>query len=257
MKLGDRVALVTGGGRGIGRAIGMGLAAAGARVAVLARSADELGHSAASIIEHGGTALAVPADVSDEDQVEAALTSIHDRWGPVEILINNAAVVWPLGASVTLDPREWAAALATNVTAIARLTFRVLPAMTERGWGRVVNVSSGVAANPSGLVRANAYATSKAALEAHTLNLAAELAGTGVTVNVFRPGAVDTAMQAYIRSQHPDRVGAELHERFTRNHETGALLTPEQSASALLARLTGHDTGQIWDAIHLSTGENR
>ena len=255
--LDGRVALVTGGGRGIGRAVGLGLAAAGARVGVLARSADELRQTAGSISQQGGDALAVPADVNDQDQVSAALASIHDRWGSVEILVNNAAVVWPLGPTITLDPHEWAAALATNVTAIARLSFAVAPVMIEGGWGRVVNVSSGIAAKPAGMVRANAYATSKAALEAHTLNLAAELAGTGVTVNVFRPGVVDTAMQAYIRDQDPDRIGVELHQRFTRNHQGGALLTPEQSASALLARLTGDDTGQIWDANHRSTGDTR
>jgi 3-oxoacyl-[acyl-carrier protein] reductase len=85
-------------------------------------------------------------------------------------------------------------------------------------------------------------------VEAHTLNLAAELTGTGVTVNVFRPGRVDTAMQAWIRDQNPDRVGAELHDRFTRSHEQGALITPEQSASSLLARLPNTATGQIWNA---------
>ena len=77
--------------------------------------------------------------------------------------------------------------------------------MIERGWGRVVNVSSGIVANPKRMIGGNAYATSKSALEAHTLNLAAELVGTGVTVNVYRPGAVDTQMQAWIRRQSGSR----------------------------------------------------
>ena len=95
-------------------------------------------------------------------------------------------------------------------------------------------------------IRGNAYAATKAALEAHTVNLAAELAGTGVTVNVYRPGGVDTAMQAWIRSQDPERIGA-LYERFHRNYAEGALITPEHSAAALLAHLAGDDTGGIWD----------
>ncbi|HVX46304.1 MAG TPA: SDR family NAD(P)-dependent oxidoreductase [Mycobacteriales bacterium] len=243
-----RIALVTGGGRGIGRAIAAGLADAGAHVAVLARSEEELRQTAKSIGERGGDVLAVPADVTDEGQTGAALTAIQDRWGPVEILVNNAAVVWPLGPSALLDAGEWAAALAVNVTAPARLAFTVLPGILRRGWGRIVNVSSGIAAHPAGMLRANAYATGKAALEAHTLNLAAELANTGVTVNAFRPGGVDTAMQAYIRAQDPGRIGADLHGRFVSNHDHGRLLTPERSAASLLSRIAGSDSGQIWDA---------
>jgi NAD(P)-dependent dehydrogenase (short-subunit alcohol dehydrogenase family) len=113
-------------------------------------------------------------------------------------------------------------------------------------------------ANASGIVsdwpppvsivsRGNAYAATKSALEAHTVNLAAELRGTGVTVNAYRPGGVDTAMQAWIRRQDPERIGAGLHERFNRNYADGALITPEYSAAALLALLAGDDTGAIWD----------
>jgi NAD(P)-dependent dehydrogenase (short-subunit alcohol dehydrogenase family) len=102
-------------------------------------------------------------------------------------------------------------------------------------------------ANPAGMVRGNAYAATKAALEAHTVNLAAELRGTGVTVNAYRPGGVDTAMQAWIRRQDPDRIGAGLHERFNRSFADSALITPEHSASAMLAHLPSDETGAAWD----------
>ena len=246
--LDGRVALVTGGGRGIGRAIALGLAATGTRVAVLARSADEVQETVNKIAERNQIALAVPADVTEPEEVRSALAKITDRWGPVEVLVNNAAAVWPLGPSAIADPDEWAAALAVNATAPARLSFNVLTGMLSRRWGRIVNVSSSIVANPAGMPRANAYVTSKTALEAHTINLAAELNGTGVTVNVFRPGVVDTAMQGFIRSQDPDQIGGELHQRFVSNHERGILFTPEQSASSLLSRLHGNSTGQIWDA---------
>ena len=97
------------------------------------------------------------------------------------------------------------------------------------------------------MVGANAYAATKAALEAHTVNLAAELAGTGVTVNAYRPGSVDTAMQAWIRDQDPDAIGRALHNRFTERHAAGALISPEASAAALIRRLDGDATGEIWD----------
>jgi NAD(P)-dependent dehydrogenase (short-subunit alcohol dehydrogenase family) len=118
----------------------------------------------------------------------------------VDILVNNAGVVAPLGASTGIQFEAFVRAFAVNVISPAELTFALLPAMLERRWGRVVNVSSAIVAAPAAMVGGNAYVATKAALEAHTLNLAAELAGTGVTVNVYRPGSVDTAMQAWIRA---------------------------------------------------------
>jgi NAD(P)-dependent dehydrogenase (short-subunit alcohol dehydrogenase family) len=120
--------------------------------------------------------------------------------------------------------------------------------MIERAWGRIVNVSSAIAAHPGAMIGMNAYAAGKAALEAHTINLAAELAGSGVTVNAFRPGSVDTAMQGWIRAQDPARIGTGLHERFTRSYAEGAMITPEQSARSLVPRLSSDATGEIWEA---------
>lgn len=246
--LGGKTALVTGAGRGIGRAIALGLAQAGARVALLARSGDELDQTAEQVHKLGGTALAVPADVSDPGQLTGAVNRIRaELGGDVAVLVNNAAVVWPLGASTSIDPAQWAAAISINVVAVARLSFLLLPEMIASGWGRIVNVSSGIAGDPAAMLRANAYATSKAALEAHTLSLAAELDGTGVTVNAFRPGSVDTAMQAWIRGQEPDWIGAELHRRFTASYHDGNLISAQQSAQSLLARLDSDDNGRIWN----------
>ena len=127
----------------------------------LARSADEVQQTVDEIGQNNQIALGVPADVTDPEEVGSALAKIGDQWGPVEMLVNNAAAVWPLGPSATLDLQEWVAALTVNVTAPVRLSFNVLTGMLDRRWGRIVNVSSSIAANPTGMPRANAYVTSK------------------------------------------------------------------------------------------------
>ena len=245
--LNGRVALVTGAGRGIGRSIAIGLAAMGVATVLLARSQDELDEVASTIAAVGGAALAVRADVADRTQVASALDRARRELGPIDIVINNAAVVWPVAPSTTIDIAEFAAAIEVNVIGAVALSLAAIPAMLERGWGRIVNVSSGVAGRPQLMTGANAYVTSKAALEAHTLNLAVELSGSGVTANVYRPGGVDTAMQRWIRSQDPEKVGAALHERFVANYEGGSLISPEESAASLLRRLSSDATGEIWD----------
>ncbi len=244
-----KTALVTGAGRGIGRAVALGLADAGAGLILLARSADQLAQSQAILLGRGvaaGRVRIVPADLGDEQQRHGAVTTALTA-GRVDILVNNAATVEPLGPTAAVATAELRAAFELNVVAPAALTAAVLPGMLDAGWGRIVNVSSGIVARPDSMVRFNAYAATKAALEAHTVNLAAELRGTGVTVNAYRPGGVDTAMQAWIRQQDLERIGTAAHERFNQNFADGTLTTPEQSAAALIAHLGEDDTGAIWD----------
>jgi NAD(P)-dependent dehydrogenase (short-subunit alcohol dehydrogenase family) len=242
-----RVALVTGAGRGIGRAVALQLAAGGAQVALVARSVGQLDETAEAVRAQGGIASVLRADVAGPGAGVEAVARATKELGPVDILINNAAVVQPVGPTVTASPAAWASAFAVNVDAPFHFTQAVLPSMLDRGWGRIVNVSSGIAAHPGAMVGMNAYAATKAALEAHTLNLAAELAGSGVTVNLYRPGSVDTAMQGWIRSQSPDEIGAALHDHFRASYEQGSLITPEHSARSLLVQLGGNATGEIWN----------
>ena len=192
-------------------------------------------------------AVALPADLADPDRARAAFATAVAELGEIEILINSAAVVWPLGPTRLLAAGEIERALAINVGAVIALTSLVLPGMLASGWGRIVNVSSGIAAHPESMIGATVYAASKAALEAHTVNLGAELDGTGVTVNAYRPGAVDTAMQGWIREQSPEAIGHGLHERFLEMHASGRLLSAESSAARLVERLTEATTGGIWD----------
>jgi 3-oxoacyl-[acyl-carrier protein] reductase len=243
-----RTALITGAGRGIGRAIALALAAEGARSALLSRTEAELDSVASEVAASGADRPpVVVADVRDPGQIREAVHRATEELGQVDILVNNAAVVWPLGPTTEVDALDYEAAFQVNVFAVLRTTQEVLPQMLDRGWGRIVDVSSGIVAYPGGMVGGNAYAATKAALEAHVVNLGAEVAGSGVEVNAFRPGAVDTAMQGWIRAQDPAEIGAGLHERFVSRFEAGELITPERSAQALLDHLRRGGNGQIWD----------
>jgi 3-oxoacyl-[acyl-carrier protein] reductase len=243
----DRVSLVTGAGRGIGRAAAILLAEEGADVALVARSSSELAEAAGEVRAAGRRALEIRADVGAPDVATLVCGRVISELGSVDILVNNASVVWPFAPTKDLDPEEWIATLHINLVGVLRLTRAVLPDMLARGWGRIVNVSSGVVDFPGDMVGANAYVTSKAALESHSLNLAAELAGTGVTVNVLRPGMVDTAMQAWIREQPTERVGRALHDRFVQLHDAGILIEPARPARTIVELVASEGNGEVVD----------
>lgn len=245
--LAGRTALVTGAGRGIGRAIAVDIAAAGAVVAVVARSQDQLADTLFEIESGGGAAAAFVRDLADLDAVGTLLPDVERELGPIEVLINNAGTVAPLGPTESLEPSEVQHSLRLNVIAPVVLSAMAIPCMRHRGWGRIVNVSSGVVANPSAMIGGNTYTFAKSALESHTVNLAAELNGSGVTANIYRPGRVDTAMQEWIRGHDPQRVGGGLVERFRGFDESGELITPRASARSLVTRLDSNETGHVWD----------
>src|SRR3954454_13605053 len=197
--LDGRVALVTGGGRGLGRAIAHALAEQGAAVAVGARSTQEVDAVAGELREAGRNAMSVPLDVGDASAVDNAVRRVADQLGPVDVLVNNAGVVWPLGKLLKVDAGEWERSVDINLHGAVRCIRAVLPGMLARGWGRIVNMSSGAAAG-TGMPAASAYSVGKAGLDMATANLAVELEGTGVCITGVRPGIVDTSMQDYMRS---------------------------------------------------------
>lgn len=241
----DRVALVTGASHGIGRAIAVSLAGAGARVALVARTEPELEDAVREIATAGGVATAIVADLARPDQVDDVVRRVRAQLGAPTVLINNAGIGTPLGPTANLDAAMVAPAIALNVVAPITLTVALLPDMLAAGWGRIVNISSGVARAHAALPGMTVYTASKAALEAHTTNLAAELTGTGVTANIYWPGEVDTPMQEWMRAQPAEQIGESLHDAFVAMYERG-LITAEHSAQALLARLSSDESGELW-----------
>lgn len=186
MPLSGRVALVTGGGRGIGRAIAERLANDGARVIVTGRTEAELDEVAAAI---GG--VAIPMDLSDRGSTDAALTRIREEVGPVDLLINNAGAAESSSFERTTD-ELWDVMMAVNVTGAFRITRALLPMMIMRHFGRVVNIASN--AGLTGYAYTSAYCAAKHALVGLTRALAVEVARTGVTVNAVCPGWTATRM---------------------------------------------------------------
>lgn len=240
----DQVALVTGGGRGIGRAAALALAEAGAHVAVAARTTTEIDAVAAELRQLGRKAIALPIDLAAEDSVATVVQQVTAELGPITILVNNAAIVGPFGATWELDPQDWVKALTVNLVAPFRLAHAVLPEMLRRGWGRIINVSSGAARSP--IERTGAYSTSKAGIDMLTQQLGVELEGSGVTAVCVYPGVVDTTMQTAIRSQPAAQVGAAVAQRFQTFYESGQLQDPARPGR-LIAKLAADPSrnGQI------------
>jgi NAD(P)-dependent dehydrogenase (short-subunit alcohol dehydrogenase family) len=193
--LAGQVALVTGGGRGIGRAIASALAAAGAAVAVVARSEGELAEVVARIGEAGGRAAAIPTDVSDARAVAAMARAAEATLGPVDLLVNNAGIPGPIGPMWEVDPDAWWRGLEVNLRGPWLCARAVLPGMIARGRGRIVNVASG--AGTIAIPYLSSYVVSKAALIRLTEELALEAGALGIRTFAIEPGTVRTAMAEY------------------------------------------------------------
>jgi len=240
----DRVAVVTGAGRGLGRGVAVALARRGHPVVGVARHPGQLAETADIIRSAGGQMVARPTDVSDPDAVAAMADFVRAQLGAPSILVNAAGVFGPIALIRDSDPKAWLETIAIDATAAYLTTRAFVGDMIDAGWGRIVNVTSAASLHPPGALN-SAYATAKVALNQLTRHVAFETAGTGVTANVIHPGDVKTDMWRDIH----DRVAvmgpeAEPYREWAAwVEETGG--DPPEKAVDLVLRLTSDEGADV------------
>jgi 3-oxoacyl-[acyl-carrier protein] reductase len=233
----DRVALVTGASQGIGRATALALAQAGARVAAAARNAEKLAGVVADIAAAGGEAIAVPMDVADAEQVKAGFRHTIEKFGKLDILVNNAAITRD-GLAVRMKAEDWDAVLRTNLTGAHICAQQAMSVMMRARYGRIINVTSVVAetGNP-GQVN---YVAAKAGLIGLTRALAVEIASRNITVNAIAPG--------FIVSPMTDKLSQEVKDGLLARVPLARMGMDTEVAAAIVF-LASEEAGYITGAV--------
>lgn len=252
--LANRIALITGAGRGIGRAIALAYAAEGAKLALTARTTSELDEVVGAIRAAGGTAQAFPADLADRSVPRKLVADVEKSLGPIEILVNNAGV----GSSanprpvVDFDDDFWELSLAVNLTAPYLLCKAVLPRMLARKWGRIITIAS--VNGKIGSLHGAAYAASKHGVLGLTRTLAQEVAGQGITVNAICPGPVHTVMNDRRIEYDAKRRGVAFKDQEASLTPLGRRLEPEEIAPLAVYLASDAAAAVVGQAINIDGG---
>ncbi|MBD3236061.1 MAG: SDR family NAD(P)-dependent oxidoreductase [Candidatus Eisenbacteria bacterium] len=246
MDLRGQVAVVTGSSRGIGRAIALRCAAAGARLVLTARDEEGLRATAERIGEQGGSARVLPADLTDGQQVERMIEEVDRNASQIDLLVNNAGRLTAIGPSWLVDPRDWMRDISDNISMTYLCTWAVVPRMIARKEGRIVNLVGGGTRGP--FPYAAAYGCSKAAIMGFTESLAEELEGTGVRAFALRPGLVRTRMtEQFLDTEAGRKWMSRLGDRLQRGED----VPPRRAAELVVALATGRydaASGRLLDA---------
>jgi 3-oxoacyl-[acyl-carrier protein] reductase len=249
MKLINRVALITGAGRGIGRAIAEGLAREGAEVALAARTEAELEKTAENIQAIGHRVLAIPTDVSDPSAVENLVKMVLNEYGQIDILVNNAGRQPPIGPLLNCDIENWIRTIMVNLVGPMLCCRAVLPGMIDRGRGKIINLSGGGATSPR--PNFSAYAASKAAIVRVTETLAEEIKPFNIQVNAIAPGTINTRMLDEVLAAGK-KAGEVTLSQARKQKETGGDSLEKVVALAifLASDESGGLTGKLISAQH-------
>jgi 3-oxoacyl-[acyl-carrier protein] reductase len=235
----DKVALVTGASQGIGRATSFALAAAGATVGVAARNAEKLASLVGEIHAAGGETFAVPMDVADAAQIKAGFQQLLEKFGRLDILVNNAAITRDTLA-LRMKLEDWDAVLRTNLTGAYLCTQQALGTMLRQRSGRIINLAS-VVAQTGNAGQAN-YVASKAGLIGLTRAIAVEVASRSITVNAIAPGFIETPMTEPLSQELKDKMKSMIPlGRFGKDNEIASAVVFLASDEA------GYITGQVLD----------
>jgi NAD(P)-dependent dehydrogenase (short-subunit alcohol dehydrogenase family) len=227
MNLKDKVAIITGAGRGLGRSVALAFGRQGAKVVLAARSKEEIDQVAEQLRSLRKDAIAIPTDVTDEGQVNHLVKKTLEIYGTVDILVNNAGARGSIGPIHNTSLSDWEQAFKVNLTSAFLCSKAVLPTMMDKKEGKIINVATTMTPRPN----LTPYMVAKAGLIQFAKQLSRELKDYNIQVNVIHPGVMDTRMQEELRKAGTKAIGTDMFERLK---EEGILQSPDEPAKLIL-----------------------